>query len=209
VRGKAEERRGSVQIVCDNISTEFPMFTASGEQSNGYHHEPSAYPDDADADVPPPIDFSEYDGPADAPPYEEDTHNGTPEDEPLEEYTPNPRLAVGFPSHEGEIDWDSELEGDPHLNGDKPKPKTRWRICVFFERVEDNDVNTRRLRRIHGTFTSFPGDDEFCIVIEAAGQRYALEFPQAGTHACDELYQSLAKIVGDANIAWEEINENP
>jgi hypothetical protein len=81
----------------------------------------------------------------------------------------------------------------------------RW-LMVYFKRSSDADKDRRRLTRIHGILTSYPGDDRFTIVIEDRNQSFKMEFPKQTTDFCPELQKDLTTIVGEGNI---EIYERP
>ncbi|MEL7236558.1 MAG: hypothetical protein AAGK74_18790 [Chloroflexota bacterium] len=210
VIGKADNRKGTVQIIANKITTEFPMYVrAEGSpapmsvpESNGHgsdrHHNGSP-----DTEEPPPIDFSGYAGPGDV-------------TEPEDEYQPvkeSAQAAVQTPVYEtteaSDIDWETELDGDPHINGEKVAQKTRYRITVYLQITDDDEVNVRRLRRVHNQFMQFKGDDEFMILFETAEGAYRMEFKDQSTHACDELWHAIIKIVGEQNITYDEIEGKP
>jgi DNA polymerase III subunit alpha len=210
VRGRAESRRGSVQIVVDALSSNFDMFAP--EESAARTRPANGHADYHD-DNAPPIDFSDYDGPVDVQP-EPEYNTASPPDYASAVQPAATSAPVASPSPEpderdaadnGErIDWDSEWELDPHINGTPDEQRPRQRMIVYMQRDDDDHKNIRRLERIHGKFQEFPGDDEFVVVVESAEGDYVFEWPQH-THCCDELMAVLEKIVGPGNIVCEEI----
>ncbi|MEM6285435.1 MAG: OB-fold nucleic acid binding domain-containing protein, partial [Chloroflexota bacterium] len=212
VTGKADNRKGSVQIIANKVTTAFPMYVRDegspapintapangyGNGSNGHHN------GSTDMEEPPPIDFSGYAGPGDV-------------TEPEDEYQPvaePPPTAVQTPVYdtdtESDIDWETQLDGDPHINGEKVTEKLRYRITVYLQVTDDDEVNVRRLRRVHNQFMQFKGDDEFQILFETPEGVYRMEFKDQSTLACDELWQAVTKIVGEQNLTYEEIERKP
>ena len=45
----------------------------------------------------------------------------------------------------------------------------------------------RRLKRIHGLLTRYPGADRFSLIVEDEGRRVRVDFPNHTTHYCAEL----------------------
>jgi DNA polymerase III subunit alpha len=76
--------------------------------------------------------------------------------------------------------------------------QTFW-LVIYFPRSEDDNIDRRRLMRLHGLLIQYPGSDRFSIVIEGQGK---LEFPNHSTELCPELLKDLLTIVGSKdNIA--------
>jgi DNA polymerase-3 subunit alpha len=71
-------------------------------------------------------------------------------------------------------------------------------MMIYFQRSEDAEKDRRRLRRLHGILTAYPGKDRFSIVLEDAKQSFKMEFPNDTTAYCDDLVSDLLTIVGDA-----------
>ncbi len=92
----------------------------------------------------------------------------------------------------------SDLDDLPPLDDEfKPQPE-RW-MMIYFQRSEDAEKDRRRLRRLHGILTAYPGKDRFSIVLEDAKQSFKMEFPNDTTAYCDDLVSDLLTIVGDAH----------
>ncbi len=213
VRGKAENRRGSMQIVVDALTKEFPTFTADHNghatpPANGHNHTNGAHDDD----MPPPIDFSGYDdGSAPTPDHSVNSSAAYAQPAPADAQAgvqARKYAHVDDPDFKPSLDWARIWATDPHLNG-ADEPPSRYMVCVYYESIPDEEANLRRLRRIHNTFIAFPGSDEFMIVISHTdGERYAIDFPEQYTNFCEDLHRELVEIVGDVNVAWEEITED-
>lgn len=78
-------------------------------------------------------------------------------------------------------------------------------ITVVIRPSGDKTRDALRLRRIHGTLISFPGEDRFALYVVERGRGYVLEFPNFTTGICDELLAQLKKMVGSENVRLEEI----
>ncbi len=103
--------------------------------------------------------------------------------------------------------WDdagTEAEGDL-LPEEMRSPPPSW-LMIYFKRSEDADKDRRRLTRLHGILTSYPGRDRFTIVIEDRKHSYKMEFPNHTTSDCDDLRRDLVSVVGEGNV---EIYDRP
>jgi hypothetical protein len=69
----------------------------------------------------------------------------------------------------------------------------------------DKTRDVLRLRRIHGTIMSFPGNDRFAIHVFEQGRGYRMEFPNDTTGICPELTSRLHGLVGQDNVHIEPI----
>jgi hypothetical protein len=90
------------------------------------------------------------------------------------------------------------LDEDLLLDGPTIIPP-RW-LMIYFKRTDEPDKDRRRLTRLHGILTSYPGDDRFTIVVEDRKQSYKMEFPNHTTSDCEELRRDLLSVVGEGNI---------
>ncbi|MEP6984200.1 MAG: hypothetical protein ABI970_01280, partial [Chloroflexota bacterium] len=103
------------------------------------------------------------------------------------------------------VDWMSAESPDlsglddlPPLDDEFKVQPDRW-MMIYFQRSEDAEKDRRRLRRLHGILTAYPGKDRFSIVLEDAKQSFKMEFPNDTTAYCDDLVSDLLTIVGDAH----------
>jgi hypothetical protein len=88
---------------------------------------------------------------------------------------------------------------DETLPVDMPLPAAgpqRW-LIIYFQRSGDDNNDRRRLRRVHGVLTQYPGKDRFSIVIEGPDRNETFEFPNHTTGYCEELLRDLVSLVGD------------
>ena len=208
LRGKFDMRNDRPQIIGESIITEFAIFASDehpDDQDSGLVHNVPPLKDVVDLDGPPAMDFSDYDG---------NTANGhtgasngrsgytesvaPPQPHPSAHTKPEPRPPRE--EHDSGIDWESELETNPHLEENNAQSEQLWAIAVYLDPDEDEQITLRRFRRIHGAFTQYSGDDRFMIIVRRPGDPYKLEFPKERTGWCPALEDQLAKIVGPDNI---------
>ena len=86
---------------------------------------------------------------------------------------------------------------------EKPQPK----LLTVVVRIEPNaqpGSSSRRIRRLHGLISSYPGRDQVAFMIIEMGKVYLVDFPNVHTHICNELLMKLRDQVGDENIQIEE-----
>jgi DNA polymerase-3 subunit alpha len=80
-----------------------------------------------------------------------------------------------------------------------------YMITVMVRSSGDKTRDVLRLRRIHGTIMSFPGNDRFALHVFERGRGYLLEFPNFTTGWCPELVSRLNFLVGGDNVRVEPI----
>ncbi|NMC11475.1 MAG: DNA polymerase III subunit alpha [Chloroflexi bacterium] len=78
-------------------------------------------------------------------------------------------------------------------------------ITVILRSSGDKTRDILRLRRIHGTIMSFPGNDRFAFHVFEKERGYLLEFPNFTTHLCSDLISRLNLLVGPENVKTEKI----
>jgi len=78
-------------------------------------------------------------------------------------------------------------------------------ITAILHPSDDPIRDQRRIRRLHGTFISYPGRDHFTLHIFENGRGHLIEFPNDTTHLCAELLDKLKGMVGEENIRVEPI----
>jgi DNA polymerase-3 subunit alpha len=202
VGGKVDTSRGDPQVICDTVLQQ-QTFLLPAEESSFVppSTEPPAWATDDEL------------------PYDEETGELVTVEaavEPAPEAVVAPAtqgaLAVRTPSIEPQLapeprpaplitDWAeadlpdlSDLDLSPFE--DVPPQPERW-IMIYFQRSDDAEKDRRRLRRLHGVLTEYPGKDRFSIVIEDNKQSYKMEFPNDTTSYCDDLVQDLLTVVGE------------
>jgi hypothetical protein len=137
---------------------------------------------------------------------------------PQPEAVPEPVMAVVAPATQGalaapvptlepqfapqppptESAWEADIP-DFLLESEAPQRAQQW-VMVYFQRSGDPDKDRRKLRRIHGILTKYPGKDRFSIVVEGKGQSFTMEFPNHTTAFCDDLMTDLLSVVGENNV---------
>ncbi len=78
-------------------------------------------------------------------------------------------------------------------------------ITVILRSTGDKTRDVLRLRRIHGTLMSYPGNDRFAFHVFERERGYLLEFPNFTTDVSAELIAKLQALVGADNIRLESI----
>jgi DNA-directed DNA polymerase III PolC len=210
--GKVDASRGDVQIICESVF-ENMNFTA-----------PEAGPD-----MPPPPHYASWSAEPDMPPpFDDEPGNLPPPPEPppyVPAYAVAPAtggaLAAPVPvveppplppsnsqngsGHNGHHDGNGYAAQDdlPEFVIDEdevkaPEPQ-RW-LMIYFKRSDDAERDRRKLLRLHGILTSYPGKDRFTIVLEDNKQSYSMEFPNHTTGYCEDLKKDVLSIVGEANL---------
>jgi DNA polymerase-3 subunit alpha len=198
--GKLDTTRGDPQIIVDFVTQNQNFVTPedSGSSYGSYANEPPP----AWTMEPPPMDDD------DLPPMPPDIS----EPPPLYVVAPSTQgaAAVVTPALEPQITvvrsnptghWSSADVGDlPDLTllpyNPEPAPSERW-VMIYFQRSDDPEKDRRRLRRLHGILTGYPGQDRFTIVVEDKKQSFKMEFPNHTTAYCDNLVRDLLTVVGE------------
>lgn len=78
-------------------------------------------------------------------------------------------------------------------------------VTVVLRSSGDKTRDNLRIRRIYGTFISYPGNDRFAFYVFEGKRGYLLEFPNDTTGFCNELHSHLATIAGVENVRVEPI----
>jgi hypothetical protein len=78
-------------------------------------------------------------------------------------------------------------------------------ITVVLRSSGDKTRDVLRMRRIHGTAMSFPGNDRFAFHVFEKGHGYLVEFPNFTTGLCPDLLSKLRLLAGSENVRVEPI----
>lgn len=84
------------------------------------------------------------------------------------------------------------------------KEQVQMITCVL-RSMGDKTRDVLRLRRIHGTVMSYPGNDRFAFHVFERGRGYLVEFPNFTTGVTPELIAKLQLLVGQDNVRVEPI----
>ena len=109
---------------------------------------------------------------------------------------------IGSTDTEGPEGIDS-LDEELFSFDDKPQPKMLT-VIVHVEPNAQPGSSGRRIRRLHGLVSSYPGRDQVAFMIFEAGQVYLVDFPNVHTNICNDLLVKLRELVGEENIQIEE-----
>jgi DNA polymerase-3 subunit alpha len=74
------------------------------------------------------------------------------------------------------------------------------KVTVVLKSTGNADRDARRMRRVHGLLTSYPGEDRFAFHVHESSRQYLLEFPSFTTGMCDELVSQLQSILGENTV---------
>ncbi|MFZ5808307.1 MAG: DNA polymerase III subunit alpha [Chloroflexota bacterium] len=78
-------------------------------------------------------------------------------------------------------------------------------LTVVFRQSGDQTRDLLKLKRIHGTIISYPGNDRFSFQLYENGIGILMEFPNETTGICPELISRLQLLVGKENIRIQQI----
>jgi DNA polymerase-3 subunit alpha len=85
------------------------------------------------------------------------------------------------------------------------KKEDVYMITVVLRSSNDKTRDILRLRRLHRTIMSFPGNDRFAFHVFEKERGYLLEFPNFTTNMCNDLLSRLKLLVGMENVKTEKI----
>jgi hypothetical protein len=82
-----------------------------------------------------------------------------------------------------------------------PGAESARRVIVTLQASGDKERDIRRIRRLHGLLTSYPGEDHFEFrVIEYNERNYQLAFPNDTTGYCEALERQLTDLLGPGRV---------
>jgi DNA polymerase-3 subunit alpha len=224
--GKVDRERGEPKILVDNMTTEYKRL----KPLKGYEHavgRPDAWagragplppfddlpvPEEAAAILPVDAELGA------APEFRDDslevgnlTH--APESQPVgasaqqghEDRNPSPAIyqepaAATPPPGKPESNSFGENVMERDLGESEPRM-----ITIMINSTGDPQRDARRLRRVHGLLSSYPGDDHFAFLLFEASRRYHMDFPQSTTGYTPELHAQLIELLGERAIRIEPL----
>jgi DNA polymerase-3 subunit alpha len=90
---------------------------------------------------------------------------------------------------------------DASLNYSPASAPLPRRVIVTLQASGDKDRDIRRIRRLHGLLTSYPGEDHFEFRVMEYNQRnYQLAFPNETTGYCEALERQLTELLGPGRV---------
>jgi DNA polymerase-3 subunit alpha len=198
VRGKVDSERGDPKVLADEITREFTMVTPASAPSAPAEAEPAGdawAPDDLVEAWPEAEVIVSASAPTDAP---------APAAQParVAEAPASDSWAVvpepASPLNEAQVALTLLTEqptvesvGDPRM------------VTVRLHSTGDRERDARRMRRVHGLLTSYPGRDHFVFHVYEASRRYHLEFPNSTTGYCADLRRELTMLLGEGSVQVE------
>ena len=78
-------------------------------------------------------------------------------------------------------------------------------ITIILESTGDQHRDALRMRRVHGLFTSYPGNDRFAFELYESSRRYLIDFPSHSTGYCADLHAQLVTLLGEGAIRVEPL----
>ena len=94
---------------------------------------------------------------------------------------------------------------EPELPTPVRSDQTPQMVTVVLRSMGDRARDILRMRRIHGTLISYPGNDRFAFYVIERSRGYRLEFPNDSTNASSEMLDRLQGVVGKENVIVEPI----
>jgi DNA polymerase-3 subunit alpha len=118
-----------------------------------------------------------------------------------------PSLPQVLAQPELKVEQDSSLRLMSYLVSPVAQPQSgkMYMVTVVIRATTDKTRDVLRLRRIHGTAMSYPGEDRFAFMVYEKGRGYLVEFPNFSTGVCPELVSRLSLLVGPENVRVEPI----
>lgn len=86
----------------------------------------------------------------------------------------------------------------------EPPPAPRM-LTLTLHRSEDAAQDRRRMRRLHGFLTQYPGHDRFRFILVDARKSAVLDFPNHGIGINDDMLTFAARLLGEENITIEDL----
>jgi len=194
VRGKVDSERGDPKVLADEITREFTMVQPLTGPSV-----PRRVPAGIPASEPP---LAEEDAPETS--WEPDvTAEVWDEAEVLTVASPLAGPDVGV-----EPAYTNEAQVALTLLTEQPMPEAPGdprMLTLRLRSTGDRERDARRMRRVHGLLTSYPGRDHFVFHVYEASRRYHLEFPNSTTGFCPELHRELVQLLGEGAVQVERL----
>ena len=187
VRGKVDSERGEPKVLADEISREFKMVQPASPAVTPPAPEP-ALPEEPQVAWDPETEVEVW-GEVEVAVSPLAVSEGAAE-APAEPALPNEaQVALTLLADQ----LPPEAPGDPRM------------LTLRLRSTGDRERDARRMRRVHGLLTSYPGRDHFVFHVYEASRRYHLEFPNSTTGYCAELHRELAMLLGEGAVQVERL----
>jgi DNA polymerase-3 subunit alpha len=193
-RGKIDGERGDAKVLVEEITADLHAFAASpvGAEAPPARGTPPA-------EEPPPIPEMPIPG------------DGIPWETPVATEVPASALPpvlppVSEPGKAAETAWEPPLAA-PKGGAAPGRPGGRdpLMVTLVMESTGDGRRDARRMRRVYGLLTSYPGTDRFAFHVYESSRRYHLEFPNSTTGYCADLQAQLERLLGEGRVRVERL----
>nr|MBN1228704.1 DNA polymerase III subunit alpha [Anaerolineae bacterium] len=212
LRGKIDAKRGEPKLLCDKATNNFDLWLPA--DSNGSPIERPAPLNHAMLDrlaASAPVQANNHEledeNPLPEPeingeegdekgPYQDepvpDTHYGSPLEDRVEESPSDPLLESDYPEIQALQPLASnDLRPVSRQENNTPRPPGEKQIRIHLDRCGDPGRDKRRLERIYGLMISYPGSDQFSIILHRSDRSVEVAFPNKTIGYCPQLEQAL------------------
>jgi hypothetical protein len=93
----------------------------------------------------------------------------------------------------------------PLVKENKDKDHPPRQLTITLSSTGDHERDKRRIKTLHGLFTSQHGRDKFSFHIFENKKGYLIDFPNETTRICPELLAQLKKLIGEESWRVDEI----
>lgn len=217
VQGRVDRERGDPKVLVDDISADFGPANGREREDQGsepqheevpqdIEHEPAA-DGSADGPVRSSLNHSELEvGPAAGGSEKAGSESVDPGDEAAS--GPDDPGGRSLPGGDEEVQERQPPSSDKEPLPLSPDNSDRHKVTVVLRATGDKGRDTRRMRRVQGLLTSYPGEDRYAFHIYEASREYLLEFPNSTTGFCSELLRQLEGLLGADNLRIESLSHD-
>jgi DNA polymerase-3 subunit alpha len=124
-------------------------------------------------------------------------------EDPVLTHAPVLGAAGGEPEVAGSS-WEPPLAPAPAGAG-RSTSRDPLMITLVMQSTGDGKRDARRMRRVYGILTSYPGKDRFAFHVYESARRYHLEFPNSTTGYCTDLQSQLERLLGEGKVRVERL----
>jgi DNA polymerase-3 subunit alpha len=79
-------------------------------------------------------------------------------------------------------------------------------LKLFLWRSGDSTADRRKMRRLHGFVTEYPGTDQFCFIVQDGERRVRIDYKQYPIQIHDDMLDTLRQELGAENVVVEELD---